>query len=410
LLTRAAQFPQYRRYLLAICGVLLIAILFSVASIKAPQLIPFLAGLIALLLCAAALYLKRTGRDQKIKLLLYPLFERAALTRKKDILLGRLDGCIDGELYGWALDPREPSGAPKLTLYAENRPVAEVLPVQYRPDIGKHAFYFDLSPFYLSNQRIDARFFDGRLVPNSPLVVSTPAPYARSSEAVLFMHIAKTAGTAFREAIAENYKQSEIAYLYPDPPGLLTYKLELLPVEQRRGFRLVIGHFQYGMHDLLPQECKYVTIVREPVARIISHYRYIVEKQYSGAVARMDSAASLIEMLERRETVNLDNLMVRCFAGVDEKDVPPGHINEDVYALAVQHLENDFSFVGYQERANQAYVALQQRFHWKPRAALENVNKSRLSGKQKYESARAAIEHFNHWDCRLYARIRELFP
>jgi hypothetical protein len=222
------------------------------------------------------------------------------------------------------------------------------------------------------------------------------------------MHIAKTAGTAFREAIAENYRQSEMAYLYPDPPGLLTYKLDLLPLEQRRGFRLVIGHFQYGMHDLFPQECTYVTIVREPVARIISHFRFILEKQEAPGFT--DSAGSLIELLERHATVNLDNLMTRCFSGVDEKDVPPGKIGGDVYSLAVENLKFHFSFVGHQERAGQAYTALQQRFNWKPRTTLDQINRSRLPAGQDYEPARKAIEHFNRWDCRLYAEICRLFP
>lgn len=393
------------------CGLLAIAFLFGTVVFEAPHLLLPLVAFAALVVCIAALYLKRTGRDQKIKLLLYQIFGKLPLIGNgRHNVLGRLDGCVEGELYGWAVNPKEPSIAPKLTLCVEGRPVAEVVPVQYRPDIGKHAFYFNLNRFCLSNQRIGARFSDGRSVPNSPLVVSIPANSVRPPDTVLFMHIAKTAGTAFREAIAENYRQSEIAYLYPDPPGLLTYKLELLPLEQRRGFRLVIGHFQYGMHDLLPQRCKYVTIVREPVARVISHYRYILEKQDGSIAAKQDSAAGLAEMLERSATVNLDNLMVRCFAGVDEKDVPPGEVDKEVYSLAVHNLETEFSFVGYQERADEAYVSLQQRFHWKPRAALENVNKGRFSGKEKYESARAAIEHFNHWDCQFYAHIRQLFP
>lgn len=410
--TGAAQFPQYRRYVAAICCLLLIAILFSLAAVKAPNLLPFVAIVVALLICAVAVYLKRTGRDHKIRLLLYPLLKTITLNRSQNTIFGRLDGCIEGEVYGWALNPREPSRAPKLTLHVDNVQVAEVLPVQYRPDVGTHSFYFDLTAYCTPAQRatISASFSDGRLLPNSPLVASIPARSAAISEAVLFMHIAKTAGTAFREAIAENYKQSEIAYLYPDPPGLLTYKLELLPLEQRRGFRLVIGHFQYGMHDLFPQKCKYVTIVREPVARVVSHYRYILEKQNNNGAKVEDSPDALLAMLERQETVNLDNLMVRCFAGVDEKDVPPGHVNEEVHALAVQHLENDFSFVGHQERSNEAYLNLQQRFNWKPRAALGSVNKGRFSRTQNYESVRQAIEHFNRWDCQLYAEIRRLFP
>ena len=403
-----------RKYALALGVLLALIIFFGAAASFAPHLIPLLSGIFVLLVVTAALYLKKTGRDQKLKLLLFPFLQKFAFFRNTDgqeIVLGRLDGCLDGELYGWALNPNKSLIAPKLTLYVENRPVAAVLPVHYRPDIGTHSFYFDLSQVCEANRkaRVDARFSSGRLLPHSPLAVAIPARSGRPPETVLFMHIAKTAGTAFREAIAENYKQSEIAYLYPDPPGLLTYKLELLPLEQRLGFRLVIGHFQYGIHDLFPQKCRYVTIVREPVARVISHYRYILEqKNVKGE--NEDSAGSLIAMLERRETVNLDNIMVRCFAGVDEKDVPAGYVSQEVYERAVQHLENEFCFVGHQESANEAYVKLQQKFNWKPRVALDNVNKSRFSQKQKYEPARQAIEHFNEWDCRLYAQICRLFP
>jgi hypothetical protein len=123
-----------------------------------------------------------------------------------------------------------------------------------------------------------------------------------------------------------------------------------------------------------------------------------------------DSAASLVEALERRTTVNLDNLMVRCFSGVDEKDVPPGSIDSQVYALAVDHLRSAFSFVGHQERSNQAYAELHRRYNWKSRSTLTGVNKSRLSSERDYTPARAAIEHFNRWDCRLYSEICKLFP
>jgi hypothetical protein len=399
-----------RKYALAICGVLALTILFGTAAVKAPHLIPFMAALTALLAYAAARYLKRTGRDQKIRFLLLPLLRKFGCFRKQP-LLGRLDGCLEGELYGWALNAMELSTAPKITIHVDGRLMAEVLPVQYRPDIGKHCFYFDLSGSCALNQtvQVGARFSGGRLLSNSPLILTIPPHSAnRPSETVLFMHIAKTAGTAFREAIAENYRQSEIAYLYPDPPGLLTYKLELLPLEQRRAFRLVIGHFQYGMHDLFPQECQYVTIVRKPFARIVSHFRYILEK--TEAPGMSDSADSLVEMLERHATVNLDNLLTRCFSGVDEKDVLPGNVDQAVYSLAVEHLNTRFSFVGHQERPDEAYSMLQRKFNWKPRFTLEKVNRSRFPHNQDYEPARKAIEHFNQWDCQLYAEICRLFP
>jgi hypothetical protein len=220
------------------------------------------------------------------------------------------------------------------------------------------------------------------------------------------MHLPKTAGTAFREAIVGNYKASEVAYLYPDPPGFLPCDFGLLPLEQRARFRLVVGHYHYGVHQFLPQKSTYITIVRDPVRRVISHFRYLMEPQKALGGA---SPSLLAELLERGATVNLDNLMVRCFSGVVKGDVPPGHVNREVYERAVHNLRTSFKFVGYQERSYQAYAALQARFGWNHQAALDSVNRG-VFDDQRFDSVRKLIEHSNRWDCQLYAEIRRLFP
>jgi Galactose-3-O-sulfotransferase len=314
-------------------------------------------------------------------------------------------------VFGWALDTAQPAIPPKITLHVNDRPVAETLPVYYRPDVGQHCFYFDLTQCSLSETpaTVEARFFDGRPLSNSPLIIKAP-PRARlqPSETVLFMHIAKTAGTAFRDTLLENYRQSELAYIYPDPPGFLTGDLGLLPLEQRARIRLAIGHFQYGLHGFFPQPCTYVTIVRNPVSRVISHYHY--RYRQPNAAADQNPGLALIELLEKSPSVNLDNLMVRCFSGVNERDVPPGHVDREVYDLAVHQLRTSFSFVGHQERSNEAYAVLQQRFGWKQCSSLPEINRTASLNYDQYQSSRAAIEYFNRWDCRLYAEICKLFP
>jgi hypothetical protein len=326
-------------------------------------------------------------------------------------LLGRLDGEEKGELYGWALDRNHVSIPPKVTFYVNGRPVGEVLPVHYRPDVQEHGFFFDLTECCApQSARVEAKFRDRRPLSNSPLSVKIPRGDAHlHSQAILFMHIPKTAGTAFRQAIIENYKHSQVAYLYPHPPGFLVSDLGLLPLEQRAKFRFVIGHFQYGIHDFFPQEYTYVTIVRDPVERVISHYHYLLQTQPE-VTLEGSQILSLVEMLERHRTVNLDNLMVRCFSGVDDNDVPAGSVDQRVYNVAVDHLRTGFKFVAYQDDADAAYARLCELFHWKARGSLEVVNKGERRGDHTDQPTRAAIEQFNQWDCRLYGKIRELFP
>ena len=53
-------------------------------------------------------------------------------------------------------------------------------------------------------------------------------------------------------------------------------RIEEIPLERRRAARAVTGHLHYGVHRHMPQECDYITMLREPVARVVSMYRFIL--------------------------------------------------------------------------------------------------------------------------------------
>jgi len=154
---------------------------------------------------------------------------------------GHLDGIENGEVYGWACDADNPSRPVLVTIFVNRRPIANVAAVHYRPDVagrmncsGSHGFYVDLSPYFPTAcpALIDVQLPKGSSLANAPAVMQIPAITPRPRRpTVLFMHIPKTAGTAFREAIAANFVQSEIAYLYPSESGFLVNDLRALPLE-----------------------------------------------------------------------------------------------------------------------------------------------------------------------------------
>jgi hypothetical protein len=358
-----------------------------------------------------------------IAFLSYLIFRR---TRRSEVQIGtgllgasgQLDGVSDGEIFGWAVNPKNPDEPAKITAYINGRPAAEVMAVYYRPDIaerfkcsGRNGFYLDLSRSDVeTDAMIDVRLQNGRYLERVPVHAHLPRRPRSRTPTLLFMHIPKTAGTALRETILKNYKQSEVAYIYPDPPGFPVRNLRDLPLAQRAQFRFVVGHFQYGIHEEIPNEYWYFTIVRDPLRRVWSHYQYLVE--YNDPLTTANGKVkSLEEVLESRVTVNLDNLMVRCFAGVDEKEFPPGSINTEVYDLARRHAEEPSLYVGQQERIGEAYLFLQRKFGWSWTVPPEMMNSGSYSSKEQTGDLDAAlIERFNSWDCKLYEHVRKLFP
>src|SRR5438552_56568 len=92
---------------------------------------------------------------------------------------------------------------------------------------------------------------------------------------VLFLHIPKTAGKTFRSTLSVNYPRRETIHLdILDRP--LDKEMEAIPAEARARARLVWGHMPYGVHAYVPRTCEYVTVLREPVARAVSTYKYIL--------------------------------------------------------------------------------------------------------------------------------------
>jgi len=81
---------------------------------------------------------------------------------------------------------------------------------------------------------------------------------------IVFVHIQKTAGTAFRAHLARHFRAEEIAPPYLSVPDAL---------EAVRDKRLVAGHFSLARAMPLFPGAVFMTFLRDPVARIQSQYR-----------------------------------------------------------------------------------------------------------------------------------------
>ncbi len=153
---------------------------------------------------------------------------RFAMTNRFD---GCVDGVQDGEVAGWVVDRNHPEIPAVITISRDGAPLMQALACQYRSDVaavcgtpGLHGFRTLLPGGAAHAAEISVTCADGHPLGSGALALRLEGRQAlpderRDGPCVLFMHIPKTAGSAFRDAILANYSAAETALIYPDPPG-----------------------------------------------------------------------------------------------------------------------------------------------------------------------------------------------
>ncbi len=98
---------------------------------------------------------------------------------------------------------------------------------------------------------------------------------ASPEDCVVFLHIPKTAGSTLSTALVMNYSPQQTIRLDLINRPVAEIEKEIRP-EALSEARLVRGHLSYGVHRYIPRPCHYITVLREPIARAISDYKFII--------------------------------------------------------------------------------------------------------------------------------------
>lgn len=211
---------------------------------------------------------------------------------------------------------------------------------------------------------------------------------------LVFVHVPRTAGTTLQRVIRDRYPRER--YLHFDDPERAEQELAAMPKEALAAIDAVLGHVHFGVHRHFPQPARYITMLRHPVARIASHYRYVRSNPshhlHREVVARnMD----LVEYAHGDLSDELRDGQVRMFS-------PDASLEEAKRALA-----EEFEVVGLTERFDESLLLMQDAFGWStPYYAREN--RSDASSTAPTHEALTAIEAANPLDLALYEFAEEL--
>ncbi len=168
-----------------------------------------------------------------------------------------------------------------------------------------------------------------------------------------------------------------------------------LPSDVLERLDIVSGHLPFGVHARLTRPAFYMTILREPMARLVSHFRFGVLRGGWPEARPFDDLF--------REGHMIDNLQTRQLAGLTD---PKLACTAAVLDRAVANLRDHYGVVATTLQFDSALKALIALFRW-PDVAYsdQQVGSSEPPDQELLARAAAAVERYFAFDRELYARV-----
>lgn len=240
----------------------------------------------------------------------------------------------------------------------------------------------------------------------------SPSP---TEDGLYFLHVLKSGGSTVGRYLEAGFRPDDVC------PARNWSDLLRLPRERIPQYRLFRGHFGSMLLDVLPRRPAVVTMVRDPVKRAVSHWRYVQRRKNHWLQAGPD-----LETFIRTVT---PNTQVR-HLGVDTAPAAlidrmracrtPAQVwrtfddwtaaQPDLLDRATDRLENCLAF-GLVERFDQSVQLLAGRLGWAPPNGVATLNAA-PPWQLPYEPSAgeiAAVLEADALDAELYARARRLF-
>jgi hypothetical protein len=225
-------------------------------------------------------------------------------------------------------------------------------------------------------------------------------------EALIFQHIPKTAGTTMSQILLRQYPPEDTFRI--ERARQTFAELSALTDEQRAQIRLLYGHLLFGAHELLPRTARYLTFLRDPVDRAMSHYYSVLRtpdhRLYSKVTSRRMSLADYVESGISRELANGQTCLI---AGgeLGREDL----CSPELLERAKRNIGKHFWFVGLTERFNESLLLVKEIFGWKEPVYYTplNVTSERPPLRDMSKDAVNLIREHNRLDLALYQFAEE---
>jgi hypothetical protein len=253
---------------------------------------------------------------------------------------------------------------------------------------------------------------------------------ARNDDRIpLFLHIPKTGGTTltnciYRHRKADDYYESEEGrlvdgiYYYPggfhrEGPGAKeapsAFSAQVKQALSRHDVRAVVGHFSFGIHAHIDRPSTYMTLLRDPVERVVSLYHSCCAYHWpqEGDAQLQKDDAGLEDFVRRLSCREADNDQTRRISGLEPEF---GGCSGSTLTMAKDNLRRHFAVVGVTECFDETLILIQRTLGWDhvPHYLPSLVNKERPTQAALPKRSIAAVLERNQLDVELYRFAKEV--
>lgn len=229
----------------------------------------------------------------------------------------------------------------------------------------------------------------------------------KSFSKLIFLHIPKSGGSTFHTILTKNYPRGSVFY-FPFKPFMDTAIFERMPESEKKSIQVIKGHMIYGLHRLFEEDdVQYISFLRDPVDRIISHYFYVLKHPSHYLHDKVKNKLDLKSYVKSGLSVEMSNSQTK-FIGLDNVPSLSQHCNETILEQAKRNIEKKFILVGLTEMFDESLLLLRHLLGWKKITyRRKNVNLQRKSREELDRDVIDTIIEHNAYDLALYEYAKE---
>ena len=234
---------------------------------------------------------------------------------------------------------------------------------------------------------------------------------------VIFMHVPKTAGTSLRHIVQSQFQPNNVFEFYnlkTQPPKVRKgiEKYQNLSEAQKKTIKFISGHVGFGLHEFLSKPCTYITVLRDPVERVISYYYFLLRNQ--NPIVENKTLTEFVQTfsgVHNSMTCYLSGLTLQAQLQDSNLDLKSQQFDLETLEKAKANLENHFKVVGFVDHFDETCILLKKILGWNiPSFYIKkNIAKNTNITKDISIETMSLIHEFNQLDISLYNYAREKF-